>query len=218
MSPCSVFLTVIRDKKAYLKCSPVKLNGTSFDVFVEKEKYDFLSGKLIIPEIIEIDQTENFRFMLMTALEGEELLDIAISKDLNKYLYYLRLGLDVLKNIKDCPFLNSLSYIFSEYDFLIKNGFFNPDISKYEALKNNPINEVLVPSHGDIRNLICSGTDVGFIDVGKFGLADQHYDLAVAVSEIKKHFSSESANVFLNSMPFKIDLDKLDYFTRLNDL
>jgi aminoglycoside phosphotransferase len=218
MSPSSVFKIALSDKTAYLKCSPAIVYGTSFDVFIEKVKYDFLSGKVIIPEIIECEESENYHFMLMSAVSGKDLLDIALSGDYEKYLHFLNMGLTALRTIQNCPFTNTLTDVFRQLDHVIKLGLFVPDSARYEAMKKKSFKEVLVASHGDIRNLICKNDETAFLDVGKFGLADQNYDLATAFLEIKKHFGVKSAEKYLADTTFSVDMDKLNFFSELESL
>jgi aminoglycoside phosphotransferase len=130
----------------------------------------------------------------------------------------LNLGLTTLRNIQNCPFTNTLSDIFREHDYIIKCGLASPDSAKFEALKKKSFDEVLVASHGDIRNLICKDDKTAFIDLGKFGLADQNYDLATAVSEIKKHFGVKPMKEFMANTPFNMDIDKLNFFLELDSL
>jgi aminoglycoside phosphotransferase len=218
MSPTNVFKITLSDKTVYLKCSPATVNGTSFDVFIEKQKYDFLSGKVVVPQIMECEESENYRFLLMSAVSGEDLLDIAASGDYDRYLHFLNLGLTALRNIQDCPFRNSLSDVFRQHDHIIKCGLAAPDTAGYEALKKKSFDEALVPSHGDIRNLMCSDDGVAFLDVGKFGLADQNYDLATAFLEIKKHFGLTHAEKYITNTPFPVDMEKLNFFSELECL
>lgn len=117
-----------------------------------------------------------------------------------------------------------------EEDTLGDNGFKSVD-ELYKFLKNNQPDEDLVFTHGDycLPNLFVKGNKtIGFIDLGKAGIADRWQDLALCIRSMKYNFCSirgldeneftELRNYLLRLLNIKLDEEKLRYYILLDEL
>ncbi|WP_153505414.1 aminoglycoside 3'-phosphotransferase [Cumulibacter manganitolerans] len=79
----------------------------------------------------------------------------------------------------------------------------------------------LVVCHGDACNpnfLVRGGEVVGYVDVGRLGIADRWADLTPALASLTWNFGRGWQATFLDGYGIARDAEKLDYYSRLWDL
>ena len=115
-------------------------------------------------------------------------------------------------------------------DTLGENGFKNVE-ELYAFLMNNKPAEDLVFSHGDycLPNVFIDGNKaVGFLDLGKAGVADRWKDISLAVRSIKYNICDlyglryneylKLKNRFYSLLGIEEDKEKLRYYILLDEL
>jgi aminoglycoside phosphotransferase len=229
------------ESKTYL------LIGTSFNLYLkiqsltaveslfnEKERLEWLQGKLPVPEVIYYGQDESNEYLLITEIPGVDASDRSFEIMLPELMKQLAIGLREVHEIKidNCPFNQRLeskigearkrvqNNLVDEEDFdQIRLGLTAEEVLK-ELLLKRPIMEDLVFTHGDycLPNIIIDkGKLSGFIDWGRAGVADRYQDLALATRSITYNFGKEQVQHFLDEYGVKeLDESKI-YFYQLLD-
>lgn len=87
---------------------------------------------------------------------------------------------------------------------------------------NRPADEDLVPTHGDycLPNVLFNPHSLaltGFVDLGRFGLADRHQDLALAVRSLRHNLECDYADVFFEAYGVTPNRDKLAFYQLLDE-
>lgn len=134
-----------------------------------------------------------------------------------------------------CPFLRSLKVVLREAEDRVRAGRvdeadFKPEHSGLTAdallalvQARQPRTENLVLTHGDasLPNFIWSpGGDVGFVDLGRFGLADPWQDLALFLrSSHRNHPDIDAEALLLKHYPLgRIDEERCAFYRLLDEL
>lgn len=218
----------IKEKGAYLKIGENLKDEMLNTMYFNKKG---LSG-----EIIEFIQDDNYDYLLIKEIEGqngiqEEYLDNPkkLAKYYGKYLREIH-SIDY----KDSPnilimetLINNAREKVENREFNMQNFFedngFTPQkgLLILEDLKNCCINDVYL--HGDYRleNIIMDEFKLkGVIGLNKCGVGDRHYDICFALNSLKKHFKTkEYSELFLESYGYdKIDKDRLIFCKTLTIL
>lgn len=229
------------ESKTYL------LTGTSVNLYIkiqsltaveslfnEKERLEWLQGKLPVPEVVYFGKDDFNEYLLITEIAGVNASEKSFEMMLPALMKQLAIGLREVHEIKidNCPFNQRLeskieearkrvqSKLVDEEDFdQIRLGLTAEELLK-ELLLKRPMMEDLVFTHGDycLPNIIIDkGKFSGFIDWGRAGVADRYQDLALAVRSITYNFGKEYVQHFLDEYGVKeLDESKI-YFYQLLD-
>jgi aminoglycoside phosphotransferase len=212
----------------------LKIQKSEGSLLEETQKMQWLEARGIpVPSVVEYAQLEPHEYLLMTELEGE---DASLSLDPKTAVRSLALGLQHLHNlpIADCPFDRCLDKTLWQAKQNWQNGLVDEsDFDKsrlgmdvallYQHLCEHRPSEQLVFTHGDycLPNVILEDDHLlGFIDLGRAGLADACQDLALITrsleSEQNPRFHGLSG-YFLEVYGAKPDHDKLEYYRILDE-
>ncbi|WP_060204919.1 APH(3') family aminoglycoside O-phosphotransferase [Sporosarcina koreensis] len=204
-------------------------------LYVEKEKLEWLEGKLTVPRVLYYGKDEANEYLLMSEIIGVNASDQSHRDDLPAMLESLGYGLETIHRVRidNCPFDQSLDMkikeaknrvdqeLVDEDDFdEVRKGRKARDLFD-ELLSNRPVTEELVFTHGDfcLPNVIMENKKVsGFIDWGRAGIADRYQDLALAIRSISSNFGKEYVPYFLSGYEI-IDMDesKTEYYQLMDE-
>ncbi|MDN4607685.1 APH(3') family aminoglycoside O-phosphotransferase [Sporosarcina highlanderae] len=216
----------------FLKVQPVHSVERLFD---EKEKLDWLEGKLPVPRVLYYEKDEANEYLLMSELKGVIASDQSHRGNLSAMLESLGAGLKTIHSVRidSCPFNQSLEVKIEEAKNRVGQGLVDEDdfdevrrgrkaIELFEELVlKRPLDEELVFTHGDycLPNVIIEKQKVsGFIDWGRAGIADKYQDLALAIRSITSNFGKEYVPFFLTGYGMTdLDETKVDFYQLLDE-
>ncbi|MGM0877843.1 MAG: APH(3') family aminoglycoside O-phosphotransferase [Bacillota bacterium] len=216
----------------YLKIQP---NNSVENLYHEKEKLEWLQGKLSVPEVLYYDKDEVNEYLLITEIEGINASDKSYEANLSYLMELLALGLKTLHSlsIESCPFIQKLDVKIEEAKRRVENRLVDEEdfdeVRKglkarelfEELISKKPINEDLVFTHGDycLPNIIIDkGKVSGFIDLGRAGVSDRYQDLALAIRSITYNFGKEYIPFFLKEYGVKeLDESKIFYYQLMDE-
>lgn len=174
----------------------------------ESARLRWLAGRVCVPGVIDEMSDGGSHGLLMSAMQGEpaHLAPVArASAVVTAYAAALK-ALHAVP-IADCPFDRRLAVqlraarrrteagLVDESDFdACRLGRRAIDLLG-EAERDAPASEDLVLTHGDacLPNAMFDGARfTGFVDCGRFGVADRYQDLALAVRSIRCNWMDES--------------------------
>lgn len=216
----------------YIKIQP---NNSVENLYHEKEKLEWLQGKLSVPEVLYYDRDEVNEYLLISEIKGINASDKSYEANVPYLIELLALGLKLLHSlsIESCPFNQKLDVKIEEAKRRVENGLVDEEdfdeVRKgakamnllEELISKKPINEDLVFTHGDycLPNIIIGkGKVSGFIDVGRAGVADRYQDLALAIRSITYNFGKQYIPFFLEKYGVKeLDESKIFYYQLMDE-
>ncbi|KAK2945290.1 putative Aminoglycoside 3'-phosphotransferase [Blattamonas nauphoetae] len=211
-TPAQVYKYSDGSTTLFLKVSPRSEKG--------KREYDvlkWLEDKLPVPRVIEFEETNDFSWLLMTAVQGEMMCnDIGITEPKELTFSILADAVKLLRSvdITSCPFDRTIATLKTEVDDYAKEGKITPDT--VQTLFNKPPTEELVFSHGDccLPNILMhQGILSGFIDLGDAGVADKWADLSQVVASIKRNGGDQrDIDLFFEYLNETPDWEKMQFF------
>lgn len=201
---------------------------------MEKDKLDWLQGKLEVPEVVYYEDDGEYEYLLMTELKGNDASDPIHRSNFDQVVKLLAQGLRKIHSISidDCPFEQTLNVklteahkrveqnLVDESDFDEVRKGMKADKLFQELIDNRPHEEDLVFTHGDycLPNIIIhQGSVSGFIDVGRAGVADRYQDLALAVRSLEYNYGKGYQFIFLKEYGLIDADDKKIYYYQLLD-
>jgi aminoglycoside phosphotransferase len=216
----------------YLKIQP---NNSIESLHQEKERIEWLKGKLSVPKVLYYDKDEENEYLLLSEIKGINASDKSYKANLPLLIKLLALGLKTVHglSIENCPFYQKLDSKIEEARHRVENGLVDEedfdDVRKglnakelfNELISKKPQNEDLVFTHGDycLPNIIISECKVsGFIDWGRAGVSDKYQDLALAIRSIEYNFGKEHIPLFLKEYGDKeLDESKVFYYQLMDE-
>lgn len=236
MSPAEVYKIDGGDDALYLKRSARKYCDTTYDVRREYDIINWLAGKLKLPKVIYYEETKKYNTLIMSGMKGVELEELKGNISIHEYIDYYVRSLKLIRSIdiKDCPYDNRVSFRLNELSYLIENGLadinvdnweddteFDDGTELYNYLKANKPEEDPVLSHGDLcnSNIFIDEGEIGFIDLGRCGIADKWMDIAFCVREIRElNNDPKWIDLFFDKIGVEPDWNKIKYFILLDEL
>jgi aminoglycoside phosphotransferase len=231
-SESKTYLLIGTSSNLYLKIQSLTAVECLFN---EKERLEWLQGKLPVPEVVYYGQDDSNEYLLITEIEGINASDKSFEMMLPQLLQQLAYGLRAVHEIQvaNCPFNQRLDSKIEEAKMRVENklvdeenfdqrrqGLKSKDLFN-EVLCKKPITEDLVFTHGDycLPNIIIyKGKVRGFIDLGRAGVADRYQDLALAIRSITYNFGNEHIHAFLNEYSLtELDESKVHYYQLLDE-
>lgn len=214
----------------YLKISP----ANSSMLRQEKERLDWLSGKLSVPEVLDFFVFEHKNYLLMSEIVGVNSHEIVFQGNEREIIHQLVAGLKQIYGlpIESCPFEMRLDHkiklaeermrkgLVDENDFDEERTGRTAESLFAELLQTRPGDEDLVFTHGDfcLPNIIYkSGLISGFVDLGNAGVADKYQDIALLARSLKHNFGTEAAEILFETMNIKPNAEKIRFYTLLDE-
>jgi aminoglycoside phosphotransferase len=224
---------------AYLKiASPKK----GINLKHEKDVLNWLKTKLRVPKVVCFEQDNEFEYLLISAVEGNDVSVFTAENPGNIELMKLAATLaEELRRIHeipitDCHFPQNLSIKFKlarerierglidETDFLAKNQGKTAGEIYQGLIERNMDDEDLVFTHGDfcLPNIIIKNTKVsGLIDWERGGIADRYQDIALFFRSFafNTRMSLNIEKVFCHHYGIKrLDKNKIEFYINLDEL
>lgn len=225
MSHDAVF-RLIGDTVRYLKIG-TNLAG-------EAARLRWLGQSLPVPQVLHYSEHEGKQYLLMSAIDGEMVHEVALPS--LKRVQLMAEGLRLFHSvpITDCSFDWSLKKQLEAARYAINNGLIsddldepyygmNPDDAFEKLLTQIPEGEEdLVVVHGDycLPNILIdpeTETVTGFIDLGRAGVADRYTDIAVGARSIEFNLGKEWRKPFIEAYGIDADPKKMDFYRKIDN-
>lgn len=176
-------------------------------VTAEKERLDWLQGRLPVPSIYAFCSASVHTYLLTSEIPGLLACDPAFAQDIPAVVHLLAEGLRRIHrvDITHCPFDQRLASEIAYIQQRVAAGLV--DIANFDdqhkgmsaaelfklLIKSQPSTEDLVFTHGDycLPNVLIDhphGHINGFIDWGRSGIADRYQDLVAAARSLTRNF------------------------------
>jgi len=215
----------------------LKINRNDVTIDPIRREYAVLSwlvNQLPIPRIVCFEAFQQYEYLLTEAIDGipghfDEIRQYP-DKYVTSYAKTIRMIHSVA--ISECAFFQKIDDKLKLAEIRLKNGeidhqnFDQLNLSFSEAalfkyVSNHiPNKQHLVFTHGDpyFNNMIFkNGNIVGIVDWARGGIADYHYDIAIALHNVKINCGSYFTDAFLRAYNRPIDDELLDYYWKLNE-
>lgn len=215
-----LFRTVDKEGRGYI-IKKLKREGSSDSLLHEKQVYEWLWGKVKVPEFVSYRRSNTEETLCMTEIEGVTLENLKETLSTEKVI---KLYANVLKDLHALPIqgchifktvenkiaqaLKNVEYGLVDIEDLESE---NQHLSPYELFemlleKKPKDHEEWVFTHGDfcMDNLIFKGNELsGYIDMGRGGVADRYQDIALAVRNIQHELGEEWLTLFYKEYGLK---------------
>lgn len=203
----------------------------------------FFQGKLPCPEVIAYEEEAGQRYLLTTRVPGRMLCDPTQMMPLRRTAERIAEALRLLWAIpaRSCPSdmgldrklhlieekLDSLSVSNAEPATYGPGGFKNPE-ALLRFLQDNRPEETKVVTHGDLclpNVLISPAGAIGFVDLGRSGLADPWCDIALSYRSLKHNcngihgtYPGWTEAMLFDALGIARDEERLRYYLLLDEL
>lgn len=210
------------------------------DLRPEKERLDWLRGRLPAPEVRYFAAEPGRQMLLISAIGGlpscdEQFRDGRQGEVVTLLGRALR-DLHALE-IKSCPFDRRADALLAEAQCNVVSGLVDesafdagrqgrsPQSLYAELLATRPAREELVFAHGDycMPNILIDASALrvtGFVDWGRAGVADRYLDLALAARSITVNWGAEWVPTFFAAYglpPAQVDAERIAFFQLLDE-
>jgi aminoglycoside phosphotransferase len=218
----------------YLKLQPL---GCEEPIDTQVQRLLFLQDILPVPQVLDYGVKAGFEYLLTVGLEGIEASNEFYKRNTQEMIRLIAKGLSTIHqvSIQDCPFDNTIAEQMKIVRYKYNKGLIDAaalhkqygesDLEQliYEMESAaSMLTEDLVFTHGDysLPNIIIhEGRISGFIDLGKCGIADRYFDLAIAENSIIRNFGMEYVDLFYRSYGIDIvDRSKVRLYQLLESL
>ena len=231
-SNAQVFRLSVTDR--YLKISE---KNTRYPVLDEKKRLDWLAGRVPVPEVLHYAENETHQFLLTSALDSLHPMHDKLNWSPQDRIRVLADAARKFHSlpVSECPFSWRIpeqieaarKYINStkiKTHLLEKQWQHHTPQSLFEiVLALKPQNEDLVVAHGDLypvnmRVSSAEKTILGYIDVGRMGIADRYTDLALIANAIRWHYGAGWIPYFFRAYGIDtINTQKLHFYQLINE-
>ena len=223
----------VRQPPLYLKVSPLR---PWRDLLQEKERLEWLHGKLPVPEVLAYETDGREEYMILSALPGRDAASLCGVRSDDELVMLLAQGLRLIHAvpIEQCPFDMSLDQTINEAKRNERRGLVEdsnidderrrPPAAELfeELLSTRPADEDLVFTHGDycLPNVLIRGEEVtGFVDWGSAGIADRYKDIALVVESLQRNTGRDLQTTFCKEYGLaKPSAQKIKYYSLLDEL
>ena len=217
---------------AYLKVSPV---SPIAELLAERERLDWLSGRLPVPHVLGY-ATENGReFLLLSEVPGIDTSSTALDMESLDVVRLLARGLRMVHEvpIRDCPFDMTLEQVIplternvelglvEVADFDSERAGGSPGALFQVLVATRPATEDLVFTHGDycLPNIMVDGDRLaGFIDWGYAGVGDPYRDFVAAEYSVRRNLGEAWIPLFFKEYGVEPDPEKMAVHRLLYEL
>lgn len=191
MSGAQVFKLEEGDQTLFLKFAPVSSDpDPAFSIQAEADRLEWLrSKKLAVPKVEMFLEAGGLEYLLMTAIPGRDASQPWPSNQIPSIIAKLATGLRTWHDMNtiDCPYSLPLETRIAQAKVRTKNDSLRLELEA--LLKHTPKYEDLVLCHGDpcVPNVLLND-DLeisGWIDLGRAGVIDRHWDLALIVGSLE---------------------------------
>lgn len=199
----------------------IQLKDHGESLLDEKLKMEWLKGRISIADVTDYETDEINEYLIVSRLHGKDAAQTKWLNDPVKLVTQLACALRHLHDtidITNCPF--DMRPTTNRY---FQRG--KATKEEIDELIDNIPEEDLVFTHGDycLPNIMIDeelGHVVGFVDLGRAGIADRYHDLALCLGSIQYNTGQDYRQTFLEAYGlFTVwDEDKIKFFQKLEDL
>lgn len=224
----------------------LKIQDATEEAMGEYKMLQWLQGKLKVPRIIAREIRDGKQFLLMRKLEGTMSCDDGFMLQPALQTRLLARGLKALwaVDVADCPVDRSLDWKLEaarcnvehglvdldnvEPSTFGEGGFADPAALLQWLYEHRPPEEPVL-SHGDycLPNIFFSGEEVGYLDLGRTGIADKWCDIALCYRSLSKNYSGRyhgkaysglDDQLLFQELGLAPDWEKIRYYILLDEL
>jgi aminoglycoside phosphotransferase len=191
MSGARVFKLEGSGETLFLKFAPVSSDpDPAFSIQAESDRLKWLRSKnLAVPKVELFLEAGRLEYLLMTEIPGHDASQLWPADQIPSIIAKLATGLRAWHdtNTNDCPYQLTLETRIAQARARTKNAGLKLELEA--LLEHAPKTEDLVLCHGDpcVPNvLLTDGLEIsGWIDLGRAGVMDRHWDLALIVGSLE---------------------------------
>lgn len=227
-SGARVFRLHTGDTVRYLKIAP--------DLHAEEERLRWLQGRVPVPQVLHSARHEGRHFLLLSALPGLMPFHDALPwspEERMRAMAQAARRFHALP-VDECPFPRGLDWALAQArDNMLSGRVAEDDFDAHrkgrrasdlfqELLAARPHDEDFVVVHGDlypVNVLVHPQTHalLGYVDVGRVGVADRYVDLALIANAIRWHYGTDYWALFFEVYGVPLDREKIDYYALLDE-
>jgi aminoglycoside 3'-phosphotransferase II len=210
----------------------LKVASRGDELAAEMARLNWFAGRVPVPKVIAFERGATETYLLTSALEGVAAHEAASREDCVGAVGAALCRLHRL-DIAACPFdaclavtierarANALAGFVDESDFDASRSGRSALELLADVEATRPADEDLVVTHGDycLPNVILStdGDWVGFVDLGRAGVADRYQDLALAARSIAKNFGDAYVAAFFATYGIEPDPLRIAFYQLLDE-
>jgi aminoglycoside phosphotransferase len=218
----------------FLKISPTSDDD---DLRQEMERLTWLRGRLPVPEVLGYGVGYRYRFLLISAVPGQDASVERFSARPGKLVEALATGLRLIHSVDPlvCPFLRPLDVMIDRARVHVEAGRVDEadfdDVRQGRSarevfdqlLADRPPIEERAFVHGDycLPNILLDPASMrvtGFIDWGRAGVADPYQDLALAARSVIYNIGARWVDRFFDAYGLKpVDHARVRYYQLLDE-
>ena len=216
----------------FLKIGPIR---PAKEITAEKERLDWLEGKLPVPKVLSYAIDENHEYLVTSAIPGTDAASVGTELGGPAIARLLARGLRLIHEvpINDCPFDMTLNTVIPQARENALNGLVDESDFDEKRLGRTarelipelestiPAEEDVVFTHGDYclpNVLVDAGEVAGFVDLSRAGIADRYKDIALAVRSLRQNTGQDLERAFLDEYGnTEADSAKIEYYMLLDE-
>jgi kanamycin kinase len=217
----------------YLKALPLRTLPSLAD---EKDRMVWAVSRLSVPQVVDYGTDAAQEWLLTSGLTGTDATDAGLRSQPERLIPLLADGLRRFHAlpIDDCPFNSSADVLLGrvqqrvdaglvdfEREVRPEHGVSTTDEAIARLGRLRPRNEDLVVCHGDycLPNVLIDDWRVsGYVDLGRLGVADRWWDLAIATWSVTWNLGPGWEDTFLASYGIERNPDRIAFYRLLYDL
>lgn len=200
----------------------------------EAERMRWLAGRLPVPVVIDVGQTDELVWLITEGLPGVDLLRLPRPGAERAGMSGLALRVFHDADIEGCPFdvrtpaLIALAHRRAEQGLIVPEVHFHDEFAHLRVAEALRRVEEEVPDvggevlcHGDFSfpNILVDGRNLsGFVDLGEMGVGDPWWDIAIATWSATWNLGPGFEHDVLEAYGVEPDWDRIGFFRLLYDL
>ena len=200
----------------------------------EKQRLEWLKGKLSVPEVRLFVQTDERDYLLISEIEGAGAHEDLWKENVRRAIELLAKGVRMIHSlpVADCPFDETLEAkierarrrmelgLADESDFDDeRQGRTAEDLFR-ELIATKPVSEDLVFTHGDycLPNVLFKDWQIsGFVDLGRAGVADRYQDIALLARSVCYNFGEKWTPFVFEALEIEPDWERIEFYKLLDE-
>ncbi|MFV0394829.1 MAG: aminoglycoside 3'-phosphotransferase [Coprobacillaceae bacterium] len=217
--------------------------STRDEVYYEGKNLEWLSSKIKVPKVYEIDRIENYNYVIMQKLPGKMLQEAFEYMDVKDVIIVYAKAIRRFHDLpmEGIPHNHLLTQKIEEARNNVEKGrvktqYFEREFKSMSAeevyklmLSYQQEEGDIVLCHGDVcmpNMMIDKNGDIGYIDVVQLGTCNRYLDIAIGLRSLRYNLelyghslSKEYIEVFKKAYGIeKLDIDKIMFYILLDEL
>ncbi len=220
--------------RSFVKIDHVK---SANSLFLEQAVLRHLANVLPVPRVLAFDQVEDHWVLRVSAMPGIDASDVRLHAHPERLVVALAQALRQIHALPVAAHMGldrRLVVTVAEAERRLRAGQVDLDdldderqgmsadalVALLQA--SRPAGEDLVPTHGDycLPNVLFDPQSLeltGFVDLGRFGVADRHQDLALAVRSLRHNLHQDYADLFFEAYGVTPERGKIAFYQLLDE-